>query len=765
MPHPDHYLIGEYRLTVSLNQLESPDGAVHSLEPRAAELLAFLAERQGEVISVEALLADLWQGRVVTDSSVYRLVAELRRLLGDDSRSPNYIETVRKRGYRLVAPVTTADAPPARDERAPRTTSPTRLALAATAIALVAAVGLVANRTGERSPDTTRPESTRASSEYSIAVLPFVNMSGDSDKDYLGEGLSEDILTALSGIPGLRVAARTSSYYFQGRDIDVAEIAEQLEVRSILEGSVRVSGDTIRVTAQLIDVSNGFQLWAKTFDRELDDVLSVQTDIATAVTNALRQVLLRQAGYVDVDPVTDDANAYDAYLLGRYELEQGNAASLSRAAGLFERAIALDPEFAQAYAGLADVFIKQFYNGGRSADEAYSEASRLIARALYLKPALQYGRRLEGIAEIVRRRLDKAVALLSAATERNPNDALAWRALGFAHVLQGDLELAEVAYEAARDLDPLNAALLYNAGALQMLRGRYDLGAALFDRVVSIAPQRRGSTRRYHAGWAGRYGRHEEAAEILTGIKGLPPADAMVARLQLLTDVGLWDEAELRLNQAAALTSRELIDETGTLLVRQGRARELADPLATRGQVQITGDTSGPALPDSRRRSFWRGYAELAMGRYGAAEEHFRAALGDPADANIDYFDRLLYLTFTLQQQNQAAAADELLRRGEELVGKAQRQGWQTPRFVMETARLAVLNGAREEALATLRDAVDRGWLVAGHLEHDPLWASVREDPEFQAIQRQVAERLAYQRARVIEIFDAAHSATPPDEG
>jgi transcriptional activator of cad operon len=248
------------------------------LEARTMRLLLCLAETPGEVVSIDNLLSHVWSGVVVTPDSVYQAVAALRRLLGDDAKQPAYIVTVPRLGYRLVAPVDTqVDEAPA----APRARTRSRMYAALAAVILLGLGSLAYYLSTPR---------TAASGEASqtVAVLPFLDLTDDMNEEPFADGMTEELIHKLSKVHGLRVPAPTASFYFKGKQLPVAEIARSLHVTYVLDGSVRKSGDTLRVAARLLRADDGYVVWSETYDRPLNDKLMVQDDIAGEVTSALR---------------------------------------------------------------------------------------------------------------------------------------------------------------------------------------------------------------------------------------------------------------------------------------------------------------------------------------------------------------------------------------------------------------------------------------------------------------------------------------------
>ncbi len=220
----------------------------------------------------------------------------------------------------------------------------------------------------------------------SIAVLPFVNMSGDADNEYFSDGLSEDLINALSRLPGLQVASRTSAFRFRGSDLDIRQIGRQLEVATIVEGSVRRAGVRLRVTAQLVSVDNGYHLWSERYDRQMADVFEIQDEIVASIVKAVVPALLGDAGQA-VERSTENTEAYELYLKGRHYWHQRSPSTLRLAIQSVEQAIKIDPEYALAYAGLADCYgILRVY-GWLSAEEGRPKAHAAMTKAMTLAPS------------------------------------------------------------------------------------------------------------------------------------------------------------------------------------------------------------------------------------------------------------------------------------------------------------------------------------------------------------------------------------------
>jgi transcriptional activator of cad operon len=250
------------------------------LEARTMRLLLCLAATPGEVVSIDTLLNQVWSGVVVTPDSVYQGVAALRRLLGDDAKQPAYIVTVPRLGYRLVAPVESpADAPAT--PRPARTSSRMYVVLALGVLLVGGALTYysIAGRNATQAAAAANPKA--------IAVLPFLDLTDSMNEEPFADGMTEELIHRLSKVEGLRVPAPTASFFFKGKQLPVAEIARSLHVSYVLDGSVRKSGETLRVAARLVRADDGYVVWSENYDRPLDDKLMVQDDIANEVTSVL----------------------------------------------------------------------------------------------------------------------------------------------------------------------------------------------------------------------------------------------------------------------------------------------------------------------------------------------------------------------------------------------------------------------------------------------------------------------------------------------
>jgi TolB-like protein/DNA-binding winged helix-turn-helix (wHTH) protein/Tfp pilus assembly protein PilF len=392
--------IGAWRVDPALDEL-SKDGQTIKLEPKMMQLLLCLAAHAGQVVSVEQLLDEVWKDVVVTPDSVYHAVAALRRVLGDDRKDPSYIANVMRRGYRLIAPVVPLgeagapapilESPPsaARAQAAKPTVELRRSQSIRQYGAIAAAVLLALGYLGLERLNRSKPSAATAAS---IAVLPMANESGEASQQYFSDGISEDLVTALGQFPGLKVIGRRSAFQFRDSKEDSRSIGVKLGVAHLLEGSVRKSGDMIRVSVELIDTADGSTQWSERYDRPYRDLFALQDDITRAVAGALRTKLLagEQAPEQSERPPGGSLEAYNAMLQGRFYSSRNTEADFRRAIESYTQAVQLDPRYAlawsyvaQAWTDLAGEFLL-----GAPAQGAYAKAREAADRALALSPDL-----------------------------------------------------------------------------------------------------------------------------------------------------------------------------------------------------------------------------------------------------------------------------------------------------------------------------------------------------------------------------------------
>ena len=485
------YSFGEYTLDLGRGALLKAGTDVR-LRPKSFHVLRLLVERHGQLVTKDELVSAVWGNVVVTDGSLTQCLIDVRRAIGDETQK--IIRTVPRRGFIFDVPVVEADATfpadvPANPGLAPaelpapgRRSSGTAVLVAITALA-VAAVwwASVTRDAGNTVPVASVPQLI----PNSIAVLPFVDMSPGQDQGYVADGIAEEILNRLAQSGQLRVISRTSSFSFRDRPADVPEIATKLNVSHVLEGSVRRSGDRVRITAQLIEASSNSHLWSETYDRQLGDLFAVQDEIATSVATALDVTLRGRAGQ-DQKPAS--AEAYASFLQGKFFYERRGPGDMERSIRHYEEAIARDPGYARAWAALAGACSFMVEPGQASAATWRARQGEAARKAVELDPrlAVAHLRLAQYYLEMwdftrADEHTRKAVAL-------DPDDPLVMGNLVSQAISRGDLDEATALARRVVTLDPLSPVSRSILGVLLLASGRLDDAMAECRRVLELNP-------------------------------------------------------------------------------------------------------------------------------------------------------------------------------------------------------------------------------------------------------------------------------------
>lgn len=414
-----------------------------------------------------------------------------------------------------------------------------------------------------------------ARSDNSVAVLPFVNMSSDAEQEYFSDGLSEELLNLLARIPELKVAARTSSFSYKGKDLAIPEIASQLKVAHVLEGSVRKHGDQIRITAQLIQADNGYHLWSETYDRRLDNVFQIQEDIAVAVAEALKITLLGEA------PRTrkTDSEAYQLFLEGQYLKRQITYDSLNAAVDAFSKTVEIDPSYAPAWAELADTYI---WGGGAdkfSYEERHALADQAVQQAIRADPDYAFAYYVRGVLWFFSKRdFRKGLEDFERALELNPDDAFIVASIGKGAFITGNFDLAISQYQAALAMEPVVPEFFWFLGRAYLSSGRLDEAEAMFRKLSNVSSSYRGEFHLFETLFM--KGDFEAALAVL-------------------------DTSFTRAVTHHALGNTALADEALAELVERAELYDLAKAYGYRGEVDKTLELLLPIAEDSNVYPTW----------------------------------------------------------------------------------------------------------------------------------------------------------------
>ena len=529
------FQVGRWLIQPKLNTI-SGNGKTAHVEPKAMQVLVFLAEHAGDVMAKERIIQAVWADTFVTDDVLTRAISELRKAFEDDPHEPRFIQTIAKGGYRLIAPVG-----PVASEGTPPLQKRRGIVLASLFLVLLIVVAAYFAR------QHFRPKPPQPAGKIMLVVLPFENLSGDPEQEYFSDGMTEEMTAQLGQLTPqhLGVIGRASAMAYKGRKKTIDEIGKELRVQYVLEGSVRRQGDRVRVTAQLIEVGDQTHVWAQSYDRDVGSILWLQADVARAVAHEIQIKLTPEVQTRLATPRAVNPEAYRLYLIGRFLWNKRTEEGFKNAIDHFQRALEIDPGYGPAYAGLADSYImfsdwgflppKEAIARGKAAaqkaleiDESLAEAhaslalayfeydwdwpasERELKRAIELNPnyatahqwyhafLLAMKRHAEAMAEVQRaQQLDPLSPIISGCVAdryfyarqyqeairqfRNtvslfPEFAVAYGPLGKAYVANGMYEQAIVAYQKARSLSGASAAevaALGQAYAKGGIRGYY----------------------------------------------------------------------------------------------------------------------------------------------------------------------------------------------------------------------------------------------------------------------------------------------------
>ena len=746
-----NFRMGTWLVQPDLNHLSDGDRVV-SLEPRLMDLLTCLASRPGEIVSADDLLDRVWHGRALVDNTIYQAVAHLRKVLSDDIHNPRYIQTIPKKGYRLICPVTSLSADSEIPEivlHSPNGRRHRRRHIAIFAgIASIAVVIVLTAIPELRDQLLQTNEGTR---DRSVAVLPFVDMSEDGSQQYLSDGVTEELIHVLSNLPDLRVAARTSSFAFRDSNEDIRQIGSKLNVATLLEGSVRKDGDRIRVTSQLVDTRNGYHLWSQTFDRRTTDIFSIQSEIAVAVAKTFEYQQLDAIASDDPAAQSDKLQTYEFYLLGLYQQRKRTPSGFMLAIQHFESAIKMDPSFARAYAGLAHSYASRYWYEGNQ--EYLDKAESAAEYALLLDDQSAESFAALGSVKGVGRDYSGAEVAYRKAIALNPNNIRAYKWLASNIALQGRKEEALVVVKKALELHP-------KSGVLNDWMGRYyntmdhrhwDIAFDYFKRAMELDPDYRAPYRT-----VGLYyfstGQLDQAIPYFSKVVDLttgPTKAGLYTGLLASTyvDIGDYAAAKHVIRRAKELEPH-LFDVVNSEIQLQLALRDFS---AARDIVHGL----LPTYIDKHVETSLMAFYEMVIGDKDHAQEIY-TRLGLAPEAADIYGNVYLYRSNELGWGMLGAVNLAYLhknngntRTAQQLIGKARdyiesmsdhplHMGGidsDYPLYVggiaYVLAQIAAVEGNTEAAIDHVREAVESGWTKAWFGRVDPIMADLRKDARY----------------------------------
>jgi len=704
------------------------DGQPRTLEPRVMQVLVALAEARPSVVSRDQLAQICWGGLHVGDDAINRCILALRHLARDLSPTPFAIETIARVGYALV------EAPESSRDRSAKFRWPAkRITLVTLAALILAFAGTIGWLRFSQRPVT----------PATIAVLPFRNLSAGDP--YFAEGVGEEILDQLAREPEFRVAGRMTSAQFSNTK-NLRDAGQSLGVEHVLEGSVRKQGDRVRVSADLVRVRDGIQLWSGTFDGQLNDIFEIQQRIGEAVAGAVKRRLVRTP--IGAGMRVSNGQAYDRYLAARSLMRSRNPDVMTAAVQLLREAVQLDPGYAPAWSSLAEAVRFDADNGGHEDVIAALPQARSYAwHALKLAPDLPEAHGVLGM--LLEFASPEAQAHLRRSSELDPNNAEYQIWLGIAHETAGEFDQELASYRRAHELDPLWFRPVRDISLSLAEFGKRQEAEAFVKRVYAESPNNQNLVMGRIAGISGDY---PEAVRRWTMVeKADPKTLGKPARLALSTVL-------FALHLPTEPPPRDWV-----------RPADLSNP------IRRVWMNSPPTPEEWRKRNRSRLAAEVynvenvvaakLMLNAGRPRELVATYVSDAGLLGIHQDETIRphqlnvvpLVAVALRQTGRSALADRLLSQADAVIRTIYRRGQVPFSFDADAAAIWAAQGRRDEALAALERAMRRGWTHAGttdlpELGGEPAFAPLRADPRFHRIEARLSDTLQRQRQEILHL-------------
>lgn len=484
------YIFEAFSLNIDRQELRRGSDLI-AVEPQVFDLLQHLIQNREHVVSKDDLIEHIWNGRNVSDSTLTSRITAARHAIGDTGENQRLIRTIARKGFRFVGEV--------------QENAGTKADGAAPASGLAAAPKL---------PD-----------KPSIAVLPFINMSGDPEQEYFSDGITEDIVAALSRLRWFFVIARNSTFAYKGQAIDLKQVGRELGVRYILEGSVRRSGQRVRISAQLLDATNGSLIWSERYDRELTDIFALQDEITTSVTSAIEPKLLAAEGLRTETRSPEDLDAWDLVARALSCFWKLTATDSAAAITILRQAAQLHPNYAPAHSMLAFALFSSAYVGWIPPGTDREFATGLARRAVELDDSDPWAHLALGYHAFTGRQTNEAVRHFRAALDLNPNFAAATGSVGFALALDGRSDEAIHQFEQAFRMsprDPFNSFFFVGIAAAHYMADRFAEAVKWARQAVELRPGYIGGHRILCASLA-QAGALDEAKATMETVRRLQP--------------------------------------------------------------------------------------------------------------------------------------------------------------------------------------------------------------------------------------------------
>jgi TolB-like protein/DNA-binding winged helix-turn-helix (wHTH) protein/tetratricopeptide (TPR) repeat protein len=721
----------------------SRDGNTHRLQDQPLQILDELVQHPGEVVTREQLISRLWPTGVVEfDTGLNSAMRKLRIALGDDADTPRYIETIPRKGYRFIgrlediAPVSGIPTLPqqyvptsfetgavigrrASDRRAPFK----RLALGFGSIFAAIILAVVAWNMPGRLFLVDKPPETLPT----IVVLPLVDMSVDQSEASLCDGLTEELSNWLAHIPTLRVVARTSAFAFKGQAIDVRKIAAALGATHVLEGSLRRSGDQVRITVQLIAADTGLHIWSNSFDHPIGDIFQIEDTVSRAVAEKLHLELSAQTSEVWAQRQPATMESHELYLLGRARQSRRTAEDNLKSIEYFRRSVEADPKYVPALVGLSESLLNGLSLNRAPIEDVKAEVEPLINRAMQINPDAAEVLAVKGWLLNEEFRSDEALPLLLRATQLNPNDASSHRFLGDLYDRMAEPNRALIRFTAAAKLDPMDfISHVFRCIELVDL-GDFTEASAACTRARELDPTHMWGP--LATSWIARaQGKTDEALQWIDAARKLQPQDAYLVdqKIELLLSQGRFTDARAVMHELPADTGFFSLARESNIVYAENGGEAVKAWMAERDPQDKAG--TGAELIELARMQMISGESGKARATLAHAERVLPQSSADMFDGGQirhEYSVALLLAAVELKSGGDKVRAMKILHDFDGMLERYEKDGGKHYGLYRLRAESLALQGKTAEAQAALNTAWEKGWRTVWRARREPYFTGI----------------------------------------
>lgn len=722
----------------------SRDGNTHRLQDQPLQILDELVRHAGEVVTREQLISRLWPTGVVEfDTGLNSAMRKLRIALGDDADTPRYIETLPRKGYRFIgrvddlAPVSGIPTLPqqyvptpfetgavigrrASDRRAPYK----RLALGFGSIIAAIVLSVVAwNMPGRLFESYTPPEKRLPT----IVVLPLVDMSVDQSEASLCDGLTEELSNWLAHIPTLRVVARTSAFAFKDQAVDVRKIAAELGATHVLEGSLRRSGDQIRITVQLIAADTGLHIWSDSYNHPMGDIFQIEDTVSRAVAEKLHLELSAETAELWAQRQPGTMEAHELYLLGRARQSRRTADDNLKSIEYFRRAVDADPQYVPALVGLSESLLNGISLNRAPIEDVKAEVEPLVNRAMQINPNVAEVLAVKGWLLNEEFRSEEALPLLQRATQLNPNDASSHRFLGDLYDRMAQPGKALKHFSAAAQLDPMDfISHVFRCMELVDL-GDYAEASAACTRARELDPTHMWGP--LATSWIARaQGKTGEALQWIDAARKLQPLDFYLVdqKIDLLLTQGKFAEARAVMHELPPDNRFFSMAREANIVLAEGGADAVKAWLSDHDPKNRAG--TGAELIELARIQLASGDPVTARATLTHAERVLPRASADMFDGGQirhEYSVALLLAGTELRGGGDKARAMKLLHDLDAMLDRYEDNGGKHYGLYRLRAESLAMQGKKAEAQEALNTAWKLGWRNVWRARREPFFAGI----------------------------------------